>query len=79
LAYVASHTPDLAIVDLRLPDMNGCRLCLELRNRYQVMMVPVVMLTPPGATTDEAYGADAYLTKPIDPAAVITTIAGLMG
>jgi DNA-binding response OmpR family regulator len=65
LQAVAEHTPDLVVLDLMLPGMDGLEVCQEIQKRE---WVPVLMLT---ARTDEAdkvagfaVGADDYLTKP---------------
>jgi DNA-binding response OmpR family regulator len=65
LQAVAEQTPDLVVLDLMLPGMDGLEVCQEIQKRE---WVPVLMLT---ARTDEAdkmagfaVGADDYLTKP---------------
>jgi DNA-binding response OmpR family regulator len=65
LQAVAEHPPDLVVLDLMLPGMDGLEVCQEIQKRG---WVPVLMLT---ARTDEAdkvagfaVGADDYLTKP---------------
>jgi DNA-binding response OmpR family regulator len=65
LEAVAQKTPDLVVLDLMLPGMDGLEVCQEIQKRE---WVPVLMLT---ARTDEAdkvagfaVGADDYLTKP---------------
>lgn len=83
LAYAAEHRPDLVILDLRLPDLHGYQVCRELRRIYRPWAIPVVMLTAMDQPIDQlrgfAFGADAYLTKPYEPAELFRTIELLFG
>ncbi|MCW2937052.1 MAG: response regulator receiver protein [Actinomycetia bacterium] len=60
--------PDLVVLDLMLPGMDGLEVCRRLRERSPV---PIVMLTALGAETDRLVGletgADDYVTKPFSP------------
>jgi DNA-binding response OmpR family regulator len=60
------ESPDLIILDIMLPKMNGLDICRELRNRN--ILIPIVMLTAKGEEIDKVVGleigADDYLTKP---------------
>lgn len=83
LNYAAERRPDLVILDLRLPDIHGYQVCRELRRLYHPWVVPVLMLTAMDKPIDQlrgfAYGADAYMTKPYEPAELFKTISLLMG
>ncbi len=83
LRYAAEHRPDLVILDLRLPDVSGYDVCKELRTLYGPWDVPIVMLTSLDAPSDQvrgfAFGADAYLTKPLEPPAILPTLMLLLG
>ncbi len=66
LAKFAETTPDLVLLDLRLPDISGFEVCRQLR---QHSIVPIIMVTAQTDTHDlvaglEA-GADDYVTKPV--------------
>lgn len=68
LRQLYAHQPDLVILDLMMPDMDGWQVCRQIR---QLSDVPLIMLT---ALTGEAelirgldYGADDYVTKPFSP------------
>ncbi|MCC6749638.1 MAG: response regulator transcription factor [Deltaproteobacteria bacterium] len=67
LALCASSPPDLVILDLMLPDMEGFEVCRQLKGSPQAD-VPVIMLTARGAELDRVrgleLGADDYVTKP---------------
>ena len=83
LSYAAEHRPDLVILDLRLPDVHGYEVCKGLRRLYDSWVVPIMMLTGMDTPLDKlrgfAHGADAYLTKPFEPPALLPTIAFLLG
>jgi len=75
--------PDLVILDLMLPDMDGFAVSEELRHLYRPWSVPVLMLTARSQARDKlhgyAAGADAYLTKPYDAAELLSTVERLLG
>jgi diguanylate cyclase (GGDEF)-like protein len=64
------HQPDLAIVDLMMPGMDGLELTRRLRADPMLSLVPVIMLTARGLTVDKVVGltagADDYVIKPFD-------------
>jgi DNA-binding response OmpR family regulator len=68
LEAAADRTPDLVVLDLMLPGLDGLEVCRRLRERWPV---PIVMLTALGEETDRLVGletgADDYVTKPFSP------------
>ena len=68
LRRVAEQPPDLVVLDLMLPGIDGLEVCRRLRERWPI---PVVMLTALGDETDRLVGfetgADDYVTKPFSP------------
>jgi DNA-binding response OmpR family regulator len=68
LERIAEQPPDLVILDLMLPGIDGLEVCRQLRARWPI---PVVMLTALGEETDRVVGlengADDYVTKPCSP------------
>lgn len=68
LSLVRSRQPDLVVLDLMLPGMDGLQVCRELR---KTSTVPVIMLTALGQESDRVvgleYGADDYVVKPFSP------------
>ena len=82
LHYAAEHRPQLVVLDLRLPDIDGYQVCQQLRKLYHPSLVPVVMLTGMSQPVDQlrgfAHGADAYLTKPCEPDELLRTVGRLL-
>jgi two-component system catabolic regulation response regulator CreB len=68
LSAFSSYCPDLIILDIGLPDVNGYELCKEIRKKQNV---PVIFLTARSSEIDRVVGleigADDYVTKPFSP------------
>jgi DNA-binding response OmpR family regulator len=83
LDYAAENRPDLVVLDLRLPDIHGYKVCQELRKIYNAWSVPILILTGLDQPIDQlrafAHGADAYLTKPFEPSELIEAVTMLLG
>ena len=83
LSYAAEYRPDLVILDLKLPDMGGYEVCKKIRKLYHHWVMPILMLTGMDEPIDQlrgfAHGADAYLTKPYEPAELLKTVKLLLG
>jgi DNA-binding response OmpR family regulator len=82
LQTVRNEIPDLIILDLMLPKMHGYEVCKTLKTDEKLKNIPVIMFTAHGDVKDmkEGFdiGADAYLTKPFKPAALMGIIPGLL-
>ena len=69
-ALALQYTPDLILLDLMLPKVDGLTLCQRLRRDDRTSGIPILMLTALGGTKDKVSGfnsgADDYLTKPFD-------------
>lgn len=65
IALARRERPDLVLLDLMMPDIDGLEVCRTLR---QEMVIPIIMLTAKGTDTDKVVGltigADEYITKP---------------
>ena len=63
-----SWTPDLVLLDIMLPEVDGWEVCKQIR---KVSRIPIIMLTARGETFDKVLGlelgADDYIVKPFDP------------
>lgn len=70
----AEH-PDLIILDLMLPEMDGLEVCKRLRADTKTALIPIIMLTAKAEETDTVIGlelgADDYVTKPFSPKALV--------
>ena len=68
LRLARQHQPDVLLLDLMLPDINGFDVCRQLRTDRETMLIPVVMLTALNDMQHRVHGfrvgANAYLTKP---------------
>ncbi len=75
LNYLTDHTPDLAILDVMLPDVDGFRLLQKIREQH---FFPVVMLTAKIEDGDKilglTLGADDYITKPFNPLELVARV-----
>ncbi len=79
--YVDAPTPDLVLLDLNLPGMDGREVLEIVKNDPELRMIPVVILTTSDAAPDirQAYSnyANAYMTKPVDFAQFHELVAGM--
>lgn len=70
LEQIIVHKPDLVVLDVMMPELNGWEICKYVRQRDQFNNVGVVMLTGIGPTNNELtsplFGADDYIDKPFD-------------
>jgi two-component system response regulator ResD len=79
LARAAAHRPDLVVLDLMLPGMDGLEVCRRMRERGPV---PVIMLTARGDEDDRILGlevgADDYVTKPFSPRELVLRVESVL-
>ena len=77
--YAAKYTPDLILLDIMLPKLDGWQVCREIRKSSDV---PIIMLTAKGETFDKILGlelgADDYISKPFDTKEVIARIKAVL-
>ena len=82
LELVASMKPDLILLDIMLPVMDGFEVCRQIKANEATRHIPVVMLSAKKSKEDlvkaEQVGADRYITKPFKSAMVIETIQRLL-
>lgn len=74
LEIAKEDLPDLILLDIMMPDMDGYEVCKRLKEAPETADIPVVFVTAKSETSDEAQGFDLgavdYITKPISPAVV---------
>ena len=83
LKSVHSHPPDLILLDIRMPGMDGFQVCAELKAHPTAREIPILFLTALEDTSHKlqafkAGGAD-YLTKPVEPIEVLKRIQTHLG
>lgn len=82
LKAARSEHPDLLILDLMLPDMDGLEVCKRLRSDQQTATLPIIMLTAKAEESDTVIGlelgADDYVTKPFSPKALVARVKALL-
>lgn len=75
--------PDLIILDIMMPNIDGLKVSGTLRGTPQGSRIPIIMLTAKDAAEDvrEGYdwGADRYITKPFDPDHLLQEVKNLLG
>lgn len=78
LRVVRKTLPDLIVLDLLLPELDGYEVCRVLRGDGETKHIPIVMLTAKGEETDVVtgleLGADDYITKPFSPRVLMARI-----
>lgn len=74
--------PDLIILDLMLPKMDGYRVCGLLKNDARYGSIPIIMFTARAQEEDikhgKEMGAEAYITKPFEPETLLSKIKELL-
>ena len=72
--------PDLVLVDINVPDLDGYEVTLRLRGMPELEGVPIVVITAEGdRQTSLAVGADGFIAKPIDARRFARTVASFLG
>jgi DNA-binding response OmpR family regulator len=83
LATAAKHRPDLIVLDIMLPIVNGFEVCRSVRADAQLAATKILMLTARGREHEVArglaLGADAYVTKPFATRELMEIVGGLLG
>ncbi|NJR67499.1 MAG: response regulator [Synechococcales cyanobacterium CRU_2_2] len=82
LERIESQQPDIVILDIVMPRMNGYELCRRLKNDPKTQTLPVVMCSSKGEEFDRYWGlkqgADAYVAKPFQPTELVGTVKQLL-
>ncbi|MBI5198040.1 MAG: response regulator, partial [Nitrospirae bacterium] len=82
LQTARAHPPDLVVLDLMIPDLDGLEVCKQIRSDGKLRGIPVLMLTAKGEETDRILGlelgADDYMTKPFSTKELTARIKALL-
>jgi pilus assembly protein CpaE len=82
IRHAQKMKPDLIILDVIMPEINGYEVCRQLRRRPEMAHVPIVMMTAQSSVEEKVKGfeagADDYITKPFQPAELRARVAALL-
>ncbi len=82
LEQVQTFRPDIVVLDIVMPKMNGYEVCRRLKTDPNLQGVPVVMCSSKGEEFDRYWGmkqgADAYIVKPFQPKELVGTVKQLL-
>ena len=82
LEAIHKAPPDLVVLNIVMPRMNGYELCRHLKSDPKTQNVPVVMCSSKGEEFDRYWGmkqgADAYIAKPFQPTELVGTVKQLL-
>ncbi|MEW6040772.1 MAG: response regulator [Elusimicrobiota bacterium] len=78
LSKIKSDIPDLVILDVNMPEINGYQLCQQIRKTQDIKHIPIILLTVRRKEDDKVkgleLGADDYITKPFHPKELIARV-----
>jgi phosphate regulon transcriptional regulator PhoB len=82
LQRVRTATPDLVVLDLMLPEMDGLEVCRRLRSTAATAAIPIIMLTAKADEIDRVVGlemgADDYVAKPFSPKELVARVRAVL-
>ncbi|HYH02935.1 MAG TPA: response regulator transcription factor [Bacillota bacterium] len=82
LELVRQELPDLVILDLMMPEMDGITVCKQLRSDSQTKNIPIIILTAKSEEADRVLGlemgADDYVTKPFSPRELVARVRAVL-
>ncbi|NEP46912.1 MAG: response regulator [Okeania sp. SIO2H7] len=82
LARLQNAIPDLVVLDIVMPRMNGYEVCRRIKSDAKTKNIPVVMCSSKGEEFDRYWGlkqgADAYIAKPFQPTELVGTVKQLL-
>jgi two-component system phosphate regulon response regulator PhoB len=82
LTSVESRAPDLILLDIMLPGLDGLRVCRKLKENPLLKSIPIIMLTAKGEEPDIVaglnMGADDYVTKPFSPKVLVARVQAVL-
>lgn len=82
LTEVVDNLPDLILLDLMLPGVDGLDVCRKLKSNSKTSQIPIIMLTAKGEDADVVtgleLGADDYITKPFSPRVLLARVRAVL-
>jgi len=82
LLTIGAHTPDLIVLDLMLPGIDGLDFCRQLKANENTVNIPIIMVTAKGEEEDIIkgleLGVDDYITKPFSPKILMARIKAVL-
>jgi DNA-binding response OmpR family regulator len=82
LSAVSARTPDLMVLDLMLPQVDGLEVCRRVRANPKTALLPIIMLTARAEESDRIVGlelgADDYMAKPFSPNELVARVRALL-
>jgi DNA-binding response OmpR family regulator len=82
VAAAAAEKPDLILLDVVMPEMNGFEACRQIREQEATKYVPIIMVTTKGeeqnVETGFESGCSDYITKPINGSELLTKVRGYL-
>src|SRR5206468_1816375 len=82
LAAAREHRPDLILLDIMMPKLDGIEVCRRLKADPALPFVPIIMVTAKADSKDVVAGLEAggdeYLTKPVDQAALVARVQSML-
>lgn len=83
LTLALNKKPDLILLDVMMPKMNGYDICKAIKKKHKLSNIYIILLTAKGQEADkekgEEVGADTYMTKPFDPDEIIRKTSEVLG
>ena len=83
LERVAQQKPDLIVLDIMMPKLDGYETCKVLKSREETRDIPIILLSAKGRNVDQKtgfeVGADDYITKPFSPRKLVERINAILG
>ncbi|MGH7792739.1 MAG: response regulator, partial [Thermodesulfobacteriota bacterium] len=82
LSYIESIIPDLAVLDIMLPGIDGLEICRILKSKARTSSLPIIMLTAKATEADVVVGlelgADDYMVKPFSPRELVARVKTIL-